>query len=259
MASPVALSRHVECFISDRFGGVSDPPYDELNLGDHVGDDLAAVEQNRTRLAARLRLRRGQLIFMRQVHGRDVVVVGAPRADVAPGADPGSEPAAAGPHEVRVADAMVTTRADLALVVLVADCAPVVLAADDPPMVAVAHAGRRGLTAGVVVATVRAMSDLGGDPAHIRAVVGPGICGRCYEVPETVQAEVSAEVPTARATSIAGTPAIDIRAGVIAQLRAAGVRSVEADRRCTYESPELFSHRRSGRTGRFAAVGWLRS
>jgi YfiH family protein len=224
---------------TDRYGGASSPPYGELNLGDHVGDDPAAVDDNRRRLAAAVDLDPARLVLMRQVHGRTVAVVDGPQDPAAP------------PPE---ADALVTTGRGLGLVVLVADCVPVLLAARRSDAVAVAHAGRRGVEAGVVPAAVAAMQDLGARPGRIVAVVGPAVCGRCYEVPRELADQVTAVVPAAAATSATGTPALDLRAAVVAQLLAAGVETIEADPWCTAESPDLFSHRRDGVTGRFAGV-----
>jgi polyphenol oxidase len=228
----------VPSLLTSRVGGVSAGPYGELNLGDHVGDDPVAVGENRRRLRALL----GRPVqYMRQVHGRQIAVVGGsgPTAD-------GSSP---------VADALITTERDLALAVMVADCLPVVLAADG--VVAVAHAGRAGLAAGVVPATVEAMVRLGTDPGAITASLGPSVCGRCYEVPAAMRAEVAALIPAAWARTRAGTPALDLRAGVAVQLAAAGVDSVAVSPRCTAEDDRLYSHRRDGVTGRFAALAWL--
>jgi YfiH family protein len=222
---------------TDRYGGVSAPPYDELDLGDHVGDDPAAVAENRARLAAAVDLAADRLVFMAQVHGSDVAVVDGPS-----GGDPPT------------ADALVTREPDLGLVVLVADCVPVVLAARRSDVVAVAHAGRKGVAGGIVPATVDAMRALGARPERIVAVVGPAVCGACYEVPAAMAEEVAAVAPAARALSRSGSPALDLRAGVAAQLAAAGVQTIEVDPWCSRESPELFSHRRDGVTGRFAGV-----
>jgi len=225
--------------LTDRHGGVSRPPYDALDLGDHVGDDAAAVSENRRLLALELGLDPGTLVFMKQVHGTEVAVVDGPP-------EPGAPPP--------VADALVTTRPGLGLVVLVADCVPVLLAARRSEVVAVAHAGRRGVAAGVVTATVAAMCELGARPDRVVAVVGPAVCGACYEVPAAMADEVAAVVPSARSTTRDGTRGLDLRAGVVAQLLEAGVETVEADPWCTVESRDLYSHRRDGVTGRFAGV-----
>jgi hypothetical protein len=120
--------------------------------------------------------------------------------------------------------------------------------------VAVAHAGRRGVQAGVVPAAVAATARLGAGAASLRAYVGPAVCGSCYEVPPEMQAELVAVEPTARATTRRGTAGLDLRAAVRAQLAACGVGEVEVDPACTAETPALFSHRRDRVTGRLAAV-----
>ena len=231
--------------VTDRHGGSSRAPYAELNLGGHVGDDPALVEQNRRRLADSLGVPPGRLLFMPQVHGSAVAVVDG---SWGPG------------RPVPEADAMVTADPSVALAVLVADCTPVLLASPEggaAGVVGVAHAGRRGMAGGVVAATVLAMRRLGADPATTTAVVGPAICGRCYEVPMAMQAEVAAVEPASRSTTRSGTPALDVRAGVVAQLTAVGVTTIEVDPTCTAESDRLYSHRRDGVTGRFAGVACL--
>jgi YfiH family protein len=230
--------------VTDRYGGSSAAPYDELNLGGHVGDDEAHVGFNRWLVAEQLGVALDRLVLMRQVHGNGVAVVERPWP-------------AGGPPE---ADALVTAEPGLALAVLVADCAPVLLASFDDGgagVVGVAHAGRRGMAGGIVAATVAAMRDLGADPAATMALVGPTICGRCYEVPEALQEEVSDIEPSARSTTRSGSPALDVRAGVVAQLRAAGVGTIEVDPTCTAESAALYSYRRDGATGRFAGLALL--
>ncbi len=233
---PLASARYA---LTDRHGGVSGPPYDALDLGDHVGDDPAAVGENRRLLALALGVDPARLVFMSQVHGAEVAVV-----EHAP--EPGEPPP--------VADALVTAEAGLALVVLAADCVPVLLADRDGGAVGVAHAGRRGLLAGIVPATLGALGALGARPDRIAALVGPAVCGACYEVPEAMADEVAAAVPAARATSRAGGAALDLRAGVVAQLTAAGVGQVEVDPPCTVETADLYSYRRDGVTGRCAGV-----
>jgi copper oxidase (laccase) domain-containing protein len=130
---------------------------------------------------------------------------------------------------------------------------------DAGPVAAVAHAGRRGVQAGVVTATMAAMRDLGARVEEARAVVGPAVCGACYEVPVEVQAEVVAVAPAALATSRAGTPSLELRAAVLAELGDAGVEDVRVDRACTLEDVGFYSHRRDGVTGRFAGVAWIAS
>ncbi len=223
--------------VTDRSGGVSRPPYAELNLGGHVGDVAEAVTENRRRLADRIGLPADRVLYMNQVHGAEVAVVDRPWRGPAP--------------EV---DAMVTRKRGLAVAVLVADCVPVLLADPEAGVVAVAHAGRLGLVAGVVPAAVKAMRDMGAQA--VMAVVGPSVCGLCYEVPEEMRAEVAAVVPESFATTRRGTPSVDVAAGVEAQLRTAGVACQRVPG-CTVEDHRLFSYRRDRTTGRFAGVAWL--
>jgi polyphenol oxidase len=110
-----------------------------------------------------------------------------------------------------------------------------------------------------VPALISAMTAAGARPARMRAVTGPAICGRCYEVPAELQARVSAVVPAAACATATGTCGLDIAAGVRAQLEQAGVSQAGADGRCTRESPGLYSYRRDGRTGRGAGLIWLAS
>jgi YfiH family protein len=220
------------CF-TDRDGGVSAEPYATLNLGDHVGDDPIAVAENRHRAASVLG--GGPIVWMRQVHGRSVALVDGPRDAAVPDVD-----------------ALVTTTVGLALGVLVADCVPVLI--DAPGVAAVAHAGRKGLQLGVVPAVLECLAGLGVEPGDLTARLGPAACGACYEVPEQMRAEVAETAPAAFATTRAATPGLDIRAGVAAQLEAAGVRRVEVSSICTIESPDHFSYRRDGSTGRTAGL-----
>lgn len=234
------LGAGVQAVFSGRMGGSSGPPYESLNLGLGVGDDPAAVAANRDALAVACGLTAADLTWMRQVHGRDVWYA--------------SDGAAEPPGPV---DAMFTDVPGRALCVLVADCVPVLVADPRARIVGAAHAGREGLVAGVVPALLAAMAEAGADPARLRAVIGPAICGGCYEVPEELQSRVSAVVPAAKCATAAGTCGLDIRAGVRAQLEAAGVGRIGTDSRCTRQSPGLFSYRRDGRTGRFAGLVWL--
>lgn len=223
--------------VTDRAGGVSVAPYDGLNLGDHVGDDPAAVAANRARVADGVAGARA-LVFMRQVHGTAVVEV----------VDPPAEPPEC--------DALVTASPGLALAALVADCVPVLLADPVAGVVGAAHAGRAGVRDGVVGAALDAMARLGADPTRTRAVLGPAVCGACYEVPDELRAEVAATAPAAWAVSRQGSPALDLRRGLAASLTARGV-AVETVGGCTREAPQWFSYRRDGVTGRFAGLVWL--
>ncbi|WP_408899151.1 polyphenol oxidase family protein [Nocardioides sp. R1-1] len=156
---------------------------------------------------------------------------------------------------VPTADGQVSAARELGLMVRVADCVPVVLADLASGVIGVAHAGRRGVQEDVVTRTVERMRLLGA--TELAAWVGPHICGRCYEVPATLREEVAARVPSTYAETSWGTPALDLGAGVTAQLAASGV-AVTTVPGCTREEPRLHSYRRDGdAAGRFAGLVWL--
>lgn len=226
--------------VTTRAGGRSAAPYESFNLGDHVGDDLAAVRANRQRLAEGVGLTPDRLVWMEQVHGRTVTTVDGPLA----------EPAEA-------TDALVTNQPGLALVALVADCVPVLLSDPDNGVIAAVHAGRVGARVGVLPAAVEAMVEAGAKTDHIEVLLGPSVCGECYEVPAAMRDDVEARLPGSAAKSRKGTPALDLRAGLWNQLTELGVARIGVDPRCTVEDKTLFSHRRDGRTGRLAAVTWI--
>jgi polyphenol oxidase len=226
--------------VTDRRGGRSASPYDSFNLGDHVGDDPAAVAANRGRVARELAVPEDRLVWMSQVHGTGVAVVDGPQDGPVP-----------------ATDALVTSTPGLVLCVLVADCVPVLLADPVAGVVAAVHAGREGLRQGVLPAALSAMAGLGARARHVTALLGPAVCGLDYEVPEAMQAEVARVVPEAAVATRQGTAGLDLRAGVEAVLRRAGIPEVVQDPRCTVEDPTLFSHRRDGVTGRQAGLVWL--
>jgi hypothetical protein len=226
--------------ITDRLGGASVAPYDGRNLGGAVGDDPVTVRQNRDKTASEFGLDPARVVYMRQVHGADVAYVTEPF---------GAEPPAL--------DAVFTAEPGLGLCVLVADCAPVLVADAGAGLVGAAHSGRAGTTLGVVPALVRAMAGRGADPARMTALIGPAACGLCYEVSAELRDQVSAGLPESRSTTRRGTPALDLRAGITAQLTAGGVTDIRHDDRCTIETPGLYSYRRDHTTGRFAGYIWL--
>jgi YfiH family protein len=226
--------RGVDWGFTTTSGGISVGDFASLNLGGHVGDDPSAVEGNRRLVASSMGVARDHLLFMSQCHGSEVAVVNGPWDGAAP-----------------AVDALVTTSADLALAVLVADCTPVLMVDTEAGVAAAVHAGRPGMMQGVVGRALDAMHDLGA--RSISAVVGPSVCGRCYEVPEAMRSQAAAISPVAASISWQGTPAIDVAAGVVDQLqaRSVGVRWI---RGCSRESEGLFSYRRRNRTGRFAGL-----
>lgn len=225
----------VQWGFTDREGGVSGGDFGSLNLGGHVGDDPASVETNRSLVAEAVGVQRDHLLFLQQCHGSDALVVDGPWGEAGP--PPG--------------DGVVTTTPGLALAALVADCTPVLLADPDAGVIAAVHAGRPGMTSRIVDVVVDRMRDLGA--RQIAAVVGPSVCGRCYEVPEEMREAASAVAPASAAVSWTGTAAIDVASGVVAQLHAKGV-AVQWVPGCAREDVSLYSYRRDGRTGRFAGV-----
>lgn len=236
------LAGGAQAAFTDRYGGVSAPPYAELNLGAGSGDDPHAVTANRSRVASALGLDPAAVAWMRQQHGSVVAHI----RDTPEGSVP-------------AVDGLVTATRGVALAVLVADCLPLVLADPSAGVVGVAHAGRRGLARGIVPALVSRAEKLGAWPGRMVAMLGPAVCGCCYEVPKSMRAEVAGAVPDAWCDSRWGAPGLDIPAGAEGQLRGLGVMRIHRDRRCTAESAEMYSHRRDGRTGRSAAYAWLES
>jgi YfiH family protein len=237
----VDLGPGVRAGFTTRAGGASPPPWDSLNLGLNVDDDPDRVQTNRALVGS---WAGSPVAWAHQVHGARVLLVA-----VSPTTPPGS---------VGSADALVTSAPGVAVGVLVADCVPVLLADADAGVVAAVHAGRRGLVDGVVQNAVAAMIAHGADPDRLRAVVGPAICGSCYEVPAAMREEVADVVPAAYAVTSWGTPALDLPAGVIGALDACGVRHRQRLDLCTMTDVRFFSHRRAQRagspTGRFAGV-----
>jgi YfiH family protein len=155
-------------------------------------------------------------------------------------------------------DAIYTSRPGVALLARAADCVPVLLADPATGWIAAVHSGRPGLAAGVVPSAVAALRGQGAEPGV--AWIGPHVCGSCYEVPADLQEDVAASVPESRSTTSWGTPALDLGAGVRAQLAAAGVPDVREVGACTREDATWPSHRRDGAAAtRFAGVIWSHS
>jgi YfiH family protein len=219
---------------TDRHGGVSRPPYESANLAEHVGDDPAAVAENRRLAAARFGLPPPERwVQVRQVHGACVVVVDGPSADVV-AAD---------------ADAVVTAARGLPLVILTADCAPIALVASSA--VAAVHAGWAGLDAGIVERAVDALR--AASRSEVSAVVGPCIRPARYEFGADLLERLVARFGDDVAAQTAdGAPALDIPTAVRIALRESGVEDVDDVGVCTAASPEYFSYRRDGATGRQA-------
>lgn len=227
----------VHALTTTRLGGVSLPPYDSLNLGDHVGDDPVAVGENRRRLAAELGLPE-EPRWLSQVHG----IFSMEAASVSQGCE---------------ADASYTDKACVVCAVLTADCLPVLLCDKDGKRVAAIHAGWRGLLNGVIEQTIAAMGGAG----ELMAWLGPAIGPQAFEVGDEVREAFLADAPTA-STAFVPSPSgrwlADIYALARQRLQRAGVALVYGGEYCTYSEPERFySYRRDGRTGRMVSLIWL--
>lgn len=219
-----------------RLGGVSEPPFDCLNLGLLTGDDDAAVLANRERLAAALGREPARIPIGRQVHGAELAGHAGPQ-DPSPFARPGSA--------IPAVDGHVTATPELAPLVFVADCLPVALFG--PGGVAMLHCGWRGLAAGILAAGAAAVG-------ATAAAIGPGIGPCCYEVGDEVLGAFAG-----LGDGIARGRMLDLPAVARRLLGEAGVERVESAGLCSSCEPELFfSHRRdAGRTGRQAGLAWL--
>ncbi|HVX17085.1 MAG TPA: polyphenol oxidase family protein [Acidimicrobiales bacterium] len=210
-----------------------------VRFTDRSHGDLAVDLDDEVLAPRRARVVDAPWTWLRQVHGAQVVVVTRP-----------------GQHAGVAADAAVTRVAGAPLAIHTADCAPVVMSA--PGVVGVAHAGWRGLAAGILDRMVDTMIDLGADPAALAAAIGPCIRPRCYEFGTAELADVVAAVgPDVRSTTSWGTPALDLPAGVQAALARRGVSRVDDAGTCTACSPVHWSHRARRDASRQATVAWL--
>ena len=220
---------------STRIGGVSEEPYDALNVGIMTGDQLESVGENRRRLAASIERDPQGVVMARQAHGAELRRHAVPQetrvfADVVKSPDQ--------------ADAQVTSNPDLTPLVMVADCLPVAMVG--PGGVAMAHCGWRGLAGGIVAGAAEAVE-------AEAAAIGPGIGPCCYEVGEEVLSAF------ADLDGVAQGRMLDLTAVATALLERAGVGTIESSGLCTSCNPALFySHRRDGeRTGRQAGLAWM--
>jgi YfiH family protein len=234
------VSLRVRRVITTRSGGVSAPPFDTFNMGDHVGDDPAAVAANRRRLGESIGLGADRVVWMNQTHGDRVAVVDGPA-----------------PSAIDDVDGLVTASPHLALAVVTADCVPILMADARRGVVAAVHAGRVGAQNGVVVRAVEAMVKEGARVEDVSVLLGPAVSGRNYEVPDQMAAEVEAALPGSRTTTARGTAGLDLRAGIARQLTGLGITAIAVDPRCTVDDADLFSHRRGAPTGRLASLVWL--
>jgi len=227
----------VRCAFTLRTGGVSEAPYDSLNVGAHVGDVEATVEENRRRVRERLRLP-AEPVWLQQVHGVEV-------ADLD---DAGA---------LTRADAVVTRVRGRVCVIQVADCMPVLFAARDGSAVGAAHAGWRGLAGGVLEETVR---HLGVRAAQLVVWLGPTISQHHFEVGDEVRAAFVSHDPGAASAFEANARVrwqCDLYSLARQRLEALGVRDVSGGGWCTYaDAARFFSYRRDGQCGRMAALIW---
>lgn len=212
-------------------GGNSTGVFLSRNLALHVGDEPEIVGSNRRSLSDEIGL---PVQFMEQVHGDHVEVL-----DDFIQTSP-------------TADALVTSNPKMALAVMVADCIPLLLA--NQGSAAAVHVGRKGLLNGVWHKAVAKMREL--DSSPISAIIGPSICGRCYEVSPEIFAEVTQVFPRAAAETLQGTPSLDLAAALTFELEKIEIE-VLTIARCTVEDSSLYSYRRDGVTGRQVGVIWL--
>ncbi|CAN5733695.1 peptidoglycan editing factor PgeF [soil metagenome] len=251
---------NVRALCTTRAGGVSTGPCSSLNLGEHVGDAPEAVAENRSRLRSAIGVRP---VFLRQVHGTDVVAL-----------DPDT-PDASG---AIAADACTTTEAGIACTIMVADCMPVLFTDEAGRRVAAAHAGWRGLAAGVLERAFSAFalddastSGAAAGDAHARSApkviawLGPCIGPKVFEVGPEVKAAFEAHAAEAascfKAGAVPGKWLADLPALARQRLQAMGVAAVYgndgSDAWCTFSnSSQFFSYRREPGSGRFAALIW---
>lgn len=227
----------VQACVTTRAGGISQPPFEGFNLGDHVEDDPQAVAHNRRFLAEVLGC---QPVWLSQVHSIEVVP--------------------ADPKHLAKADACWTDRPDLACSILTADCLPVLFCDRAGTRVAAAHAGWRGLAGGVLEATLAALQLA---PEEVLVWLGPAIGPQAFEVgPEVREAFLQRHAQTASAfvpSLKAGRFMADLYALARIRLAAQGVTAVYGGGFCTYSDPRFYSYRRHARTGRLASLVWLRS
>jgi polyphenol oxidase len=245
--------------VTTRHGGVSAAPYDTLNLSFRVGDRPGDVATNRTRAAAAFGVPLGTLVFADQVHGRGVADVGPSDAGRGVGEDDDPLPAS---------DALVTATPAVTLVILVADCLPFALVDPAAHVLAAVHAGWRSAAAGIVPATLRALTARGAQPARVRAYLGPAVAPERYQVgPEVVDALAGAVAPAALQAAVArpddgapGRARVDLVAAVRQQLLAAGVHADHVfESGATTADPSFFSDRAARPCGRFALLARLMS
>ncbi|WP_296262957.1 peptidoglycan editing factor PgeF [Pseudomonas sp. UBA6562] len=227
---------NVGACVTTRAGGVSLPPYDTFNLGDHVGDAPQAVAENRQRLSSTLQVRPA---WLKQVHGVDV--------------------AHADPERVCQADACWTSTPGIACTAMTADCLPVLFCDRAGSRVAAAHAGWRGLAAGVLEATLDTLAIA---PDQVLVWLGPAIGPQAFEVGLEVREAFTRQHPEAHTAFVPGEQPGKLLADIYAlariRLAARGITAVYGGGLCTVSDPRFYSYRRTPQGGRFASLVWLK-
>jgi purine-nucleoside/S-methyl-5'-thioadenosine phosphorylase / adenosine deaminase len=238
--------------VTTRWGGVSRPPYDTLNLGLHVGDRSEDVVRNRTRAAEAFGVPPGTLVFAEQVHGAHATEVGP---------DDAGRGVASLDDAVPATDVLVTTSPAVTLAILVADCVPIALVDPAAHVLATVHAGWRGTAAGVVPAALRAMAACGAQTERIHAYTAPAVAPERYQVgPEVVDALARAVAPAPLHATVvrpdpSGRARVDLVAANRQQLVAGGVRPTHVHNSgTTTADPDFFSDRAARPCGRFALL-----
>jgi YfiH family protein len=245
----------VDVAVTTRHGGVSAAPYDTLNLGLHVGDDPAHVVANRARAAAAFDATLDDLVFARQVHGGQAMLVGPDERGRGTRSDDDA---------LHGADILVTVTPGITLAIMVADCVPLALVDPEAHVLAAVHAGWRGSAAGAVGAALRAMRACGAETGRIHAFVGPAVDRHRYQVSDEVPQALRAVVdptplhPAVARPDVPGRWLVDLVAANRQQLVAGGVRDdliVECG--VTTADDAFFSDRAERPCGRFALLARL--
>lgn len=241
-------SPSIHALVSTRLGGVSKVPFDSLNLGDHVGDRNEDVLQNRAIFAKGMP---AEPIWLKQTHSTRVSTPQSRQSN---------------PLLNIEADASVTNTPGEVLAIMTADCLPVLFANKEGSTIGAAHAGWRGLCAGILENTINELLNLSDDknPANVMAWLGPAIGPQSFEVGEDV---VTAFMDSGSPVALNAFKSIDQRPGKFladiyqlarGRLEASGVKMVYGGQYCTVNDQEhFFSYRRDGKTGRFASAIWI--
>lgn len=238
----------VKTLVSTRTGGVSQIPYDSFNLGDHVGDVVADVLANRASFAKQLP---AEPIWLKQAHGTEVSIPQSRRSS------PGLQISA---------DASVTNISGEVLAILTADCLPVLFTNATGTAIGAAHAGWRGLCAGVLENTITELLNLSDDknPENLMAWLGPAIGPKVFEVGEDVVLafkDSGFAIPGKAFIAIPNKPGkflADIYQLARGRIEACGLRMISGGEYCTVtDRDQFFSYRRDGQTGRFASAIWI--